>query len=140
MTATSRKTVIAALLNASGKCLAEEARLDREIDKSLRHLIRLLIDRYLNWSGKHIPIGPECTNHQLSSDELRKLTHARAASRSEFCHRLFAAIVRDALRTAPEEATYAIFGLFKANDNHLAPKPAQRNSTPLIDLLQEMEK
>lgn len=139
-TATSRKRVISKLLAASEQCLADESRLDKAIDETLRRLIRLLVRRYLNWNGKALRIGPESTDHQLSASELRRLVHARAASRGPFDHRLFAALVRDELRTAPEECAYVISGLFTANDERPAPEVVQRSTTPLIQLLTEMEK
>ena len=138
--ATSRKTVISKLLAASKQCLRTEQNLDREIAATLRHLIRLLVRRYLNWSGKSLRIGPESTCHRLTADELRRLVHARAASRGEFCHRLVAAIVRDELHSASEDAADAVSGLFVANDSRPAPEPVQRSTTPLIQLLTEMEK
>lgn len=136
---TSRQKEIAALLAASGKCLQRDNKLDAEIVATLRQLIGLLIARYQNWSGKQISLGPECTNGVFSAAELRTLIRARAASRGGFPHRTFSAIVRDALRSAPEEATYVISGLFVPNDNRPPPEPVQRHSCALIDLLREME-
>lgn len=139
MTATSRKTVLSRLLAASEKCLAEEARLDREIAKTIRHLVGLLVRRYQNWSGRYLSIGKKCTDYQLNADELRQLTYARVASRSEYSHKLFYSIVRDALRGEPEDCVYSIIGLFRVQDDLPSPEPIERVTTPLIDLLENMK-
>ena len=127
---------ISKLLAATEKCLAEEMRLDREICKTLRHLIKLLAHRYQLWTGRYLSIGPE---HVFSAAELRQLIHARTASRSEFSHRQFAAIVRDELRKASEDCAYAISGLFRPNDYRVSPEPVARSTTPLIELLKRMQ-
>ena len=138
MLAANRKAVLSRLLATSEQRLADEVRLDREICKTLRHLVDLLVRRYLNWTGRYLSIGEKCTDYQLSVDEIRALIRARVASRSEFSHKLFFAVVRDSLRKAPEDAQYVLTGLFTVHDDLPPPEPLQRPITPLIELLKRL--
>lgn len=138
MTASNRKAVLSRLQAASRQRLAEANRLDAEIAGTLRHLVRLLVRRSKVFGGPSLPLGPECTDHVLSPDELRRLIRARAASRSDFCRKIFFSVVQDALRGESESCVYPIVWLFRTQDDRPKSEVVRRDTVPLIDLLTEM--